>query len=150
MTPELPDREVMTRRLRLLADTLHDLSPLRGVPPDRLASEPITRAAVERLIQVIVDLAVDVNAHLAVSVLGRAPSTGRESFLLAADAGVLERPLAERLAPFAGMRNLLVHRYADIRLNLVAAAVDVVLDGFDIYVRAVASYLESMGDEKLR
>lgn len=143
MTPAQPDREVLGRRLRLLREALDDLGHLRGVPVERLRDEAITRAAAERLIQVVVDLAVDVNAHLAVTSLGRAPTTGRESFLLAAEVGAIDRDLAQRLAPAAGLRNLLVHRYADLRVELVADAVDSVLDGFAVYTRQVAAHLEA-------
>jgi uncharacterized protein YutE (UPF0331/DUF86 family) len=64
MTPPTLDAEVIAARLRLLADTLADLSALRGVDAERLRAEPLTRAAAERLLQVAVDLAVDVNAHI--------------------------------------------------------------------------------------
>lgn len=142
MTPERPDRDVVGRRLRAIADTLDDLAPLRGVTPERLRAEPLTRAAVERLVQVIVDLAIDLNAHLAAALLGRAPATGRDSLAMAAEAGVIDAGLAERLAPAAGLRNLLVHRYQEVRLELVAGSVDPVLDGFADYQRSVAAYLD--------
>ena len=63
------------------------------------------------------------------------------SFAAAAEADVIDADLAERLAPAAGLRNLLVHRYGDIRLDLVAAAIPEVLDGFAIYVEQVANSL---------
>ncbi|HET9612444.1 MAG TPA: hypothetical protein VFP06_22705 [Acidimicrobiales bacterium] len=40
MTPRRLDPDVVGRRLRLLRDTLGDLEPLRGVPPERFAREP--------------------------------------------------------------------------------------------------------------
>jgi uncharacterized protein YutE (UPF0331/DUF86 family) len=50
--------------------------------------------------------------------------------------------LAERLAPSAGLRNVLVHRYADIRVDLVAGAIGLVLDDFAAYVRSIAAHLD--------
>lgn len=141
MTPPTLDAEVIAARLRLLADTLADLSALRDVDAERLRAEPLTRAAAERLLQVAVDLAVDVNAHISVARLGRAPATGRESFVAAAEAGALEGPLAERLAPAAGLRNVLVHRYTDIRVDLVAGAVAELLELLPTYIEQVASFL---------
>ncbi len=58
------------------------------------------------------------------------------------DIGVLEAELAERLAPSAGLRNVLVHRYADIRVDLVAGAIGLVLDDFAAYVRSIAAHLD--------
>jgi uncharacterized protein YutE (UPF0331/DUF86 family) len=141
VTPPAPDPGVVGARLRLLRETLDDLAQLQGADVARLSDEHLTRAAAERLIQVAVDLAVDVNGHLAVGILGRAPATGRESFELLGEAGVLDPALAGRMAPSAGLRNVLVHRYADIDLGIVAAAIDRVLEDFPEYVRQVAGYL---------
>lgn len=142
MTPARLDRDVVGRRLRALTDALEVLAELRGVTPRRLADQPLTRAAAERLLQVAVDLAIDVNAHVSVALLGRAPSTGRESFALMAEAGALEPALADRLAPAAGLQNVLVHRYVDIRTDLVADAVSQILDQFPGYVATMAAFVE--------
>ena len=143
MTPRALDRDIVGRRLRLLRDALDDLGPLSGITAERLTDEPLTRAAAERLIQVAVDLAIDINGHVAVATAGRGPTTGRESFELAARAGALDPSLADRLAPSAGLRNLLVHRYVDIKVDLVAEAVDEVLVGFDEYVAEMARFVST-------
>lgn len=143
MNPDRPDLDVVERRLRALQDTVSDLDRLRGVTPQNLHGDALARAAAERLIQVAVDLAVDINAHLATALLGRAPATGRESFSAAARAGVLSNELAEEIAPAAGLRNVLVHRYVDIDVALVARAVDQLLTLLPRYIREVASYVRS-------
>ena len=145
MTPPSLDRDQAGARLRTMRETLDELESLRDVSVARLESEPLTRAAAERLIQVVVDLAVDVNAHIAVVATGAAPQTGRDSFLAAATSGAITEDLATALAPAAGLRNVLVHRYTDIRTDLVASAVGTVLDGFSDYVRQVAAYLAEDG-----
>lgn len=141
MTPGSFDGEVAARRTRLLRDTIDELAGLGDVTAERLESEPATRAATERWIQVAVDLAVDINAHVAVTMLGRSPDTGYESFGLAAECGAIDAELASRLAPAAGLRNHLVHRYSDIRVDLVAAAVDMVVRGFADYVGQMATFI---------
>jgi len=143
LTPSAPDPETTGRRLRLLEATLEQLETQRGSTADDLRGDPLRRAAVERLIQVIIDLALDVNGHLVVALGHPAPETGRESFLAMGRAGVLEPALADRLAPAAGLRNVLVHHYVDVRVDLVAAAIDQVLDDFPRYVRQVAAFLAS-------
>jgi len=125
-----------------MQDTLAELEVLRGSDRELLEVEPLTRAAAERLIQVIVDLAIDINGHVAVATLGRAPQTGRDSFAAAAEAGALPAALADALAPLAGLRNVLVHRYTDIRIELVADSITIVLDGFAEYVKALARFLD--------
>ena len=99
-------------------------------------------AVVERLLQVIVGLAFDINAHLVAKTLGRSPETGRASFHDLVEAGVLDEALAATLAPSAGLRNVLVHHYVDLRMDLIADAVRTVGDGFPAYITAVARYLD--------
>jgi uncharacterized protein YutE (UPF0331/DUF86 family) len=142
MTPAPLDRDQVGSRLRMMREALDQLATLRGATAAELDEDPIKRAAAERLIQVLVDLAIDVNGHVAVARLGKAPDTGRASFAAAAEAGIVSAELAERLAPSAGLRNVLVHRYTDIRTDLVADAIGTVLDGFAEYVRSVASSLQ--------
>lgn len=90
------------------------------------------------------DLAVDINAHLATAVLGEAPETARQSFDLATTAGVLSAELAEEMAPATGLRNVLVHRYVDIDAELVASSVGRLVDLLPRYIREVAAYVENL------
>ena len=142
MSPGELDREVVGRRLRLLHQTLADLRPLGQLGVTVLREDHVRRAAVERFIQVLVDLAADVNAHIVVAHLGMAPTTTAESFRLAAQVGAFPVELAERLIPVAGLRNLLVHRYGDIDVGLLSKAVAQVLAGFDDYVGSVARWIK--------
>ena len=143
MTPAHIDHDTVQRRLRLLRDSLDRLTSLEHTSAQDLDADSLLRAAAERLLQVIVDLAVDVNGHVVVALRGKAPETGRSSFTDLADCGVVPGELAERLAPSAGMRNVLVHQYVDIRTDLVAAAVGLALQTYPAYVEAVATYLST-------
>ena len=101
MTPVEPNPDVVIRRLRMMRDALDTLDGFRGVDVAQLNDDPVARAAVERLLQVIVGLAFDINAHLVAKTLGRSPETGRASFHDLVEAGVLDEALAATLAPSA-------------------------------------------------
>jgi uncharacterized protein YutE (UPF0331/DUF86 family) len=107
MTPKSPSSDVVERRLAHQRDLLVQLRKLRPLTAERLAAEPVVRAAAERMIQAVVDLALDINGHIASSVLERSPATGRVSFELMVTAVVLDVSLAERLKPAVGLRNIL-------------------------------------------
>ncbi|WP_432547578.1 DUF86 domain-containing protein [Kineococcus sp. SYSU DK004] len=99
----------------------------------------------ERLVSRVVDLAVDVDAHVAATALGRAPADYRSSFGLAARAGALTDEPARELAPSAGLRDVLVHQDADLDLAVLAASVPRLLDGYRRYVGEVAAYTATRG-----
>lgn len=141
MSPPALDHGVVHAKLDLIEATLRVLSTVGDVDAERLRQDELLAAGVERLLSRVVDLAVDVNSHLSVAELGRAPADYRSSFAAAVEAGALPKDLGERLAPAAGLRNVIVHEYAALDLALVAAAVPQALDGFRAYVTAVAAHL---------
>jgi uncharacterized protein YutE (UPF0331/DUF86 family) len=146
VTPKSPSSDVVERRLAHQRDLLAELRKLQPLTAERLSTEPVVRAAVERMMQAVVDLALDINSHVASSVLERSPATGRESFDLMATASVIDGALAERLKPAVGLRNILVHLYADIDVHIVADASGEFEAAFSDYVRSVSRWLLSKAD----
>lgn len=143
MTSSRFDHDTVQRRLRLATETLDNLRRFSGVSSDQLAGDPLLRAGIERMLQVIVDLAIDINAHIVSATCGEAPQTARESFLEMARSGIIDPELGQRLAPSAGLRNILVHNYIDINTEIVAKAVQTTLCDYPEYVQVVASYVAS-------
>ena len=54
---------------------------------------------------------------------------------------MISTDLAQRLKPAVGLRNVLVHLYADIDVEIVADSIAEVLEHFGEYVRAVARWM---------
>jgi uncharacterized protein YutE (UPF0331/DUF86 family) len=135
------DTAVVQERLRLMRDLLDDLGQVGEPSADDLARQRILRHAVERIITQLVDLAVSINSHLAAAEIGRGPATYRESFALAAQAGALPRELADRLAPSAGLRNILTHEYVAVDLTIVASSIPLMRAGYQEYIKAMARHV---------
>ncbi|HSK22156.1 MAG TPA: HepT-like ribonuclease domain-containing protein [Egicoccus sp.] len=141
MTPRRLDVDVIRNKLDAIEQSCGVLASLGTIDSSRLSADPVLAAAVERLLGRLVDLAVDVNSHVASVRLGRAPGEYRESFDLAVAAGVIDGELAEQLKPSVGMRNVIVHEYVSLDLDLVAAAVPLAVDGYRRFVTTVARHL---------
>lgn len=141
MTPRDIDPDVLREKLSLIEESLETLGSLGRVTPQRLADDLVVAAAVERLLTRVVDLAVDVNSHVASSLLGRHPGEYAESFRMAASAGLLSADLAERLVGSVGMRNVIVHQYTRLDRDIVSAAVPKTIEGYREYVSAVARFV---------
>lgn len=141
MTPKDLDSDVVSSRLRLIEELLADLTAVGELTEDRLLSDRLLRHAVERILTQIVDLAVSVNGHVAVSVVGEAPREYRASFAIAARAGLISEDLASRLQRSVGLRNVLTHEYAEIDLDRVARARGDALADYRDYVQQAGSWL---------
>lgn len=138
--PQL-NAESIQRRLVAIDERLDEFRQLGEVTIDRLDEDWLVRAAVERVLTQLVELAAQINTHV-VTASGRTPPADyRESFAAAAKIGALSSDLAGRLAPSAGLRNILVHQYLDADLGIVATSVAEAIADYSAYVREVASWL---------
>lgn len=81
-----------------------------------------TRLQAERALQLSIQICIDIGAHLVAELGADQPGDYRGVFESLARANVIERDLAERLGEAAGLRNLLVHGYADLDDRAIWAA----------------------------
>lgn len=139
------DREILRRKLERITSDLRLLEPIAVLDIEAYRADPYRPKATERLLQEIVEAAVDINTHLLVSAGRPAPDDLYSSFLDMAGLGVLDRALAEALAPSAGLRNRLVHEYDRIDDARVLAAAGEAVRSYARYVAAVEAHLASGG-----
>jgi uncharacterized protein YutE (UPF0331/DUF86 family) len=144
--PELNAASVQ-RRLVAIRGRLDELQQLEGVTADRLREDWLTRAAVERVLTQLVELAAQVNTHIVAVSNKVPPAEYRESFIAAADVGALPPDLAAKIAPSAGLRNILVHQYLDADLDIIKASVGPAIADYAAYVRAIATWLNAQKGE---
>jgi uncharacterized protein YutE (UPF0331/DUF86 family) len=139
--------EVVRRKLTQLHGYLDELAVHRGLTMDDYVRRGGPRRTVERLLQLIVEAAVDTNVHVVTELEQAPPADYRSSFIAAARQGMIPADLAERLTPAAGLRNLLVHEYGNVRDDLVHAAIAPALDDFRSYAHAVQRWLDERHPE---
>ncbi len=141
MSPRRLDPASVSAKLRLLEPLVARLAELEGVTGDDLEKDLDRRLVVERILTVLVETAAAINGHIASATGGPVPEDYRSSFAAAAKAGALTDDLAARLAPSAGLRNRLAHRYGDVDLYVVADAIPRAHDDFSEYVTQVSNWL---------
>lgn len=135
------DRALIRRKLARIVRNLDDLGEIEGLSLDAFRSDRFRQKGTERLLQEVVEAAVDINLHL-LRVRGRAsPPDYFRSFILLGESGDLPTDLAERLAPSTGLRNRLVHEYDALDDAIVLAAVAEARDLFAEYVAVVETVL---------
>lgn len=139
-----PDRDLLESRLSSLLEALDALEELRTTTLDQYRSDVVRRSAIERLLCRLVEVAAEANAHVSATVLGRAPADYHDSFIKAAEAGLLDAPFATEIARSAGLRNRLVHEYETVDHAVVHGAVPVAIDQFRRYVEQVSVFLEGL------
>ena len=141
MTPGRPDRRVVQRRLIALRRAVSILRRHAGCTPQELSADIDRRWAIEHGLQVSAQAALDVATHLG-SALGYDPGTYGSSIDCLVEANILPPSFGERFRRIAGFRNVLVHGYLDVDLDLVAEILSERLDDFEDFVRHVERWLD--------
>lgn len=141
------DAERVRRRLAELDRRLAALRRLHDLGRERYLAEPDVRTLAERHLQIALQAALDVALHIAAEDAGRTAEDYGDAFALLGELGVLTPDLAQRLRSAAGMRNVLVHGYAELDATLVWAALGDLgdLDDFAQQANAALDRDESSG-----
>lgn len=135
---------VVNRKLQKLTSYLAELEMMEGIALEDYLKDFRHRRTVERLIQLIVDVAVDINTHAVVDAGNPPPADAFGSFLEAAKIGLFSREFAQKLAPSTGERNIIVHDYESIDDKIVFDSISEALDLYYQYLKHVSGYVQKV------
>ena len=98
--------------------------------------------AAERYLQVAIECIVDIGNEIISSLQLQRPERYRDIQYILAEAKIIPQTFAETIASMIGFRNLLVHDYASINLNLVYEFLQTKLPDFENLIKYIAKWLE--------
>ncbi|MEI6221916.1 MAG: DUF86 domain-containing protein [bacterium] len=133
---------MVENKIAAIQRDLSELMRFKDLSLDLVASSYDTHKVIERVIEVVINEAIDINQHLIVeSGLGQLGFNFRESFLLLAKIGVYSQDFADRIAPSVGLRNILVHQYRDLDETLFYQAMQDCLRDYTEYCRHIMKFI---------
>lgn len=136
------DKIAIEQKLTALAEYLDELEQISQYSYQEYKANFQIKRTVERLIQLVVECATDINGLL-ITGLGEVPPRDYfSSFIALGDLGVLPTGFADTLAPTTAIRNRLVHEYETVDERLVYAGVKPILEEFTQYAELVSKYLK--------
>ncbi len=101
----------------------------------------------ERLVQIIVESAIDINEKLIEAINGPPPATARESFEAVSRFGVIDDELSVAFRKtYVGLRNHIVHDYEKLDDHVVYFNARRLLDDATRYIAAVRHFIEQNQD----
>ena len=130
------------RKMSYILENLALLEPVAKLDLEAFQSDIDRRDASEHRLQTCLEAAIDINAHLLVNGGHPPPADAHQSFIeLSGKLHILPRKLAELLAPGAGLRNRLVHRYDELSEVRILDGIREAVDLLPQYVEAIEAYL---------
>jgi len=132
---------VKNRIDRIEEDLLH-LKDFAGLTFDEVARNYNTHKIVERIIEVVVNAAIDINQHIiANSNKSDLPFDFKESFLMLSDLSVYPRDFARKISESASLRNILVHEYTKLDEKKFYSSIKDCYKDYTEYCRYIIDYL---------
>ena len=138
------DRAVIERRLVHLMESVEVLKELSHEPLDTFLADRRARWGLERGLQTCIQAVLDIAGHLTVAGGRTVPDEYRAGILALADLSILPRDFANRIAPMAGLRNILVHEYIEVDIKILKATLDEQLTDFIEFGAYIEKHLESL------
>jgi uncharacterized protein YutE (UPF0331/DUF86 family) len=131
---------IIFQKLQTLDETLNELRSLGQISATQLNNDWRTRRAVERDLQVLVEIVIDICQQL-ISLAGQTPAvTGVDAVERCIQLGTLSDDEAYR--QMVRFRNYIVHRYEQVNVTILTDVVNNHLADFEQFRAEVLAYVQ--------
>ena len=131
----MTDPELVAKKLAAIETAVQQLRTIAR--PEKLANDIREQRFVEHTLQIAIQAALDVASHIVSDLRLGEPESNRELFELLWKNGWIDEDLQRTVSEMAGFRNLLVHGYAEVDIEIVRDVVEHRLDDLLQYVNSV-------------
>ena len=131
----MTDVDLLLQKLAFIETCVHELRTLAR--PDAIRHDVREARFVLHTLQIAIQAALDAASHIVSDERLGEPETNRELFERLAQGGWLTIELAETMGRMAGFRNIVVHGYAGVSLDIARDIVEHRLADFLAFVGAV-------------
>lgn len=138
---------IVLAKLDFMTDYLESLSSFESITLEEYLKDRGKQLIVERLLQLIIQVAIDVNRYLLKRLEVQQPNSNFDVFIEVSNCGIITAELAKILSQSGVLRNRLVHLYDAIDPVKVHQAIDIVLQKYPLYQRQVTTYIDSLRDK---
>ncbi|MEK7377042.1 MAG: DUF86 domain-containing protein [Candidatus Margulisiibacteriota bacterium] len=136
------DKDLIRRKLSRLNMYLDKLAPILKNSLSEYLENAYIKYSTERLIQLIVECACDINNHVVAETQNRPAEDYTSSFIRAFEVGLIKRELAQKIKGAGGMRNILVHEYMDIDDEKVYSTIPAAIRDFKEYIKQADEFVD--------
>jgi len=111
--------ESTLRRIERFEQGIKLLEEIAEVSLEEYLRDIKLQSIVERNLQICIEVIIDLS-NVIISKKGfRVPSTYKETVEILKENKILEKEFAKKLASLVGLRNIIVHMYADIKSEII-------------------------------
>jgi uncharacterized protein YutE (UPF0331/DUF86 family) len=136
------DKNLVLRKLSDLSDLYRQMLEYRGITTRRYAADWKSQRIVERTLQMMVEICLDVANHIISDKGYRRPVGYADHFTVLRENRILSARLAAHMEKMAKFRNLIVHNYDKIDAEIIISILKKNLPDFEAFKTAVLSVMK--------
>ncbi len=139
------NKDFLKRKITLIQNELEHLVPLANYSFDEIAKDFMKQAAAERILERIINRAIDINQHIIAEFSDKKtnpPLTYKETFLKLVDSDVYPQDFSIDISRSTGTRNMLAHDYDSSDPEEVYASISDCLNDYVKYCQYILDFLE--------
>lgn len=139
------NKNFIRRKIDLIQNELTYLIPLKDYTFEELSKDFMNQAAVERILERVINRAIDINQHLIAELSDlktEPPLDYKETFLRLTDFEIYNKDFAENISRSVGTRNKLAHEYDKINKEKIYTSVHDCLEDYTKYCEHILNFLK--------
>ncbi len=135
------DKLLIGRKLAQIDTYLGQIREYSKISLTAYKSDWKIQRVVERTLQILIELCIDVANHLISDKNMRLPTGYADTFRVLLENGIISENLFKKMEKMAKFRNIIVHQYEKIEPSIVVSILHKNLGDFEKYKRAIIKYL---------
>jgi uncharacterized protein YutE (UPF0331/DUF86 family) len=137
----LVDQTLILRKLAELEEYLGQIREYSSVSAEEYIGDWKTRRIVERTLQIMIELCIDIAGHIISDRKLRVPVSYADTFKSLAEGGLITPQLSDVMGKMAKFRNVVVHQYENVDTEIVIMILRKHLEDFLVFRDAVLQML---------
>lgn len=135
------DKLLLARKITELETYLRQIREYSKISVTAYKSDWKTQRVVERTLQMLIELCIDIANHMISDKEMRVPTSYADTFKVLGENKVISRPLVSTMEKMTKFRNLIVHQYENIDPAIVVSILKKNLNDFEKYKKAVLKFI---------
>ena len=141
------DETLILRKLSELDQYFKQIKEYEGITVAEYSDDWKIQRIIERTLQMMIETCVDITGHIIADKGYRTPTSYSDSFRVLQEEKVLSDKLFSALEKMAKFRNIVVHHYDKVDVEIVVGILKRDLKDFKGYRDAIVNFLKSDNDQ---
>ncbi len=136
------DKQLIENKAVAISRYIEEIEPLLKFSNEEIKNDGTRLHASERLIQLIVDAAIDINTHIIAEKKLEVPDDYHGTFEELFRGKILTHELAKKIAPSVGLRNRIIHQYEKVDLDLMLSSAKKGITDYVEYLKQIKNFID--------